>query len=120
MNDDPDTLDATLDVLADRTRRRLLNRLQEADQLTIDRIAAELVEGGETRTNDRGTASERERIEVSLRHVHLPKMADAGVIDWSPETGRIEANGNTEAAYELLAVGSRTARADYQKVSEQS
>ena len=119
-NDDEVALDATLDVLADPTRRWLLDQFQEASQLSVDQIVVELIDGNETQSDDSTTAIERGRVEISLRHVHLPKMADAGVIDWNREAGTIDANGSTQATYELLAASSRAARADHQKVSEQS
>lgn len=31
-----------------------------------------------------------ERIAVTLHHVHLPKMSDLGVVDYDPDTTRIE------------------------------
>ena len=52
-------------------------------------ILAGLLEGSVATTNDlllRGSPSE---IEAELRETHLPKLAEAGYIEWDPETGTI-------------------------------
>lgn len=121
-NDDAVRLDATLNVLADETRRKLLDRLAEDGQLSVDRISADLASTNGVQTTNPQVVTEREQIEASMRHVHLPKMDDAGVIDWYPETGLVTMGDHTQIAYDLLAVGNRAeaSRLAHQKVSEQS
>lgn len=117
MINDEAALDAILDVLADPTRRWLLDRLQKDGPLSVDEITTKFADSG-----GGPYANGRERIEASLHHVHLPKMADAGVVDWNPEMKTIDSNGNTEVAYELLAIGHQNVsrQSVHQKVSEQS
>lgn len=33
--------------------------------------------------------AEIESLKTQLHHTHLPKLADAGYIDWNPDTGAI-------------------------------
>lgn len=63
-------------------------------ETTIDdhrrqQVLAGLLEGSVMTTDDlllRGSPSE---IETELRETHLPKLAEAGYIEWDPETGTI-------------------------------
>lgn len=120
-NDDAVRLDATLNVLADETRRYLLDRLRTGETLSVHGLSADLASDDGAHVTTAAIATERKSIETSLRHVHLPKMADAGVIDWNPETGRIATNGHTQVAFELLAISHQPATCGaHQKVSEQS
>ena len=59
-------LDDYLRLLADGQKRRLLQSLLDADGSPVSVASAD--------------AHERAR----LHHIHLPKLADAGLIDWDP------------------------------------
>ncbi|MDY7082786.1 MAG: hypothetical protein SXQ77_10365 [Halobacteria archaeon] len=54
----------------------------------------ELAEGIAAWENDKDvgaiTSDERKRVYISLIHLHLPKMADIGLIDFDKSRGRIE------------------------------
>lgn len=67
----------TLDVLTSLTAPIDLMDL-------ADRVAA--------RELDLGCVDEAtvERVAISLHHTHLPKMADLGVIDYDPDSSRVE------------------------------
>ena len=77
--DDTSTaLDTAFDLLATERRRHALYCLREADDPVpllelADRIAEREADS---------PADDRERIAVSLGQVHLPKLADAGVVDF--------------------------------------
>lgn len=43
-----------------------------------------------------------ERVEIQLRHSHLPKLDEAGFIDWEPRTGRISRGEHFEDVRPLL------------------
>ncbi|QLD88656.1 helix-turn-helix transcriptional regulator [Natronomonas salina] len=70
MEMNPDDL---FDVLADRERRRVLEQL-------VERNAASHVGLLKDRCDVNGTL---------LRHVHLPKMDKAGLVDYDPRTGDV-------------------------------
>lgn len=67
--------------LADAQRRRLLQVLtQTTGPVDVADVADSLLEMGDGATTDERLA----RIEMRLFHVHLPKLADAGLVQWAP------------------------------------
>jgi len=82
-------LDTLFDILADRTRRRTL-LLVEADEVgTVEELVDRLEDG-------------RNDMAVSLTHVHLPKLEEAGYVRWDPEDGRITRGPRLSAAVPYL------------------
>ena len=80
---DPDRLDAVLDAMASPWRRGILYLLSERGPLEIDDLADglgawnEVVDhGGRTLPDD------VEMLRVRLHHVHLPKLEDAGLVEY--------------------------------------
>ena len=84
-------IDSLLAAVADGTRRRVLERLEGAEGGVRE---ADLVEG------------EPSDAAVRLRHVHLPKLADAGLVEWDRDAGRVERGATFERVLPFL----RTAR----------
>ena len=74
-----DALNRVYNALSHPTRRRLLLALQEESPRTLGEIAAIQAEL-EHRESD---------AVVELHHVHLPLLADAGLIKWDPESETI-------------------------------
>ena len=75
------TLDAALSILADRYRRRLLLALLEHNPQDDDdpQIPGDVdVE-----------AEDLEAIEIAIRHSHLPKLEDAGLVEWDRERNAV-------------------------------
>ncbi|RBI58293.1 ArsR family transcriptional regulator [halophilic archaeon] len=87
-------MDTVLDVLADAYRRRLLVTLLERDSQDADdaRIPADVTSGDE----------ERDRLDVELVHVHLPKLERAGLVEWDRETREVRTGPRFEATRPLL------------------
>lgn len=88
-------MDAVFDVLADRRRRRVLyclvrdpDGVRELPDLVADVRAEE--EGGD----EPGGVAAEAAIERELHHRHLPKLADAGLIDYDPRQGTIRYTGS--------------------------
>lgn len=92
-SDTDPALERLHDILANPTRRALLKRLYGTDSLTMEAAAAHLAEAQQ---------KDPDQIKIVLYHVHLPKMADAQVIDYDPQAGQIWSNDATETAYDLL------------------
>lgn len=68
-------LDDALDALAHVQRRRLLTALLEHESQAVSPVA------------DSEGAADRDC--VALRHIHLPKLASAGFVDWDRERGEV-------------------------------
>ncbi|WP_251342087.1 DUF7344 domain-containing protein [Haloplanus halophilus] len=90
-------LDAVFDVLADARRRRILRVLIDADEdaTTVPALAEAL----SAREPERPPT---DRLVVSLRHVHLPKLDASGVVDYAPDRSRVRYEG-APLAERLLA-----------------
>jgi len=76
-------------LLVAETRRTALNILVNwSAPITLDDLAVEVV----TRAGD-GNAPDQDSVErtaLGLHHVHLPKMAATGIIDYDPGEARID------------------------------
>jgi DNA-binding transcriptional ArsR family regulator len=79
------TLDRLFDVLAQSARRRILRTLAERGVGTgpaLDRAALA------------SDAEDGESSEIELVHVHLPKLDDAGLVEWDREAGTVTRGPN--------------------------
>lgn len=82
------TLDRQLDAVKDDTRRRLLCSLEGVSPTQ----QASAVETTAFATDQ----------QLLLRHVHLPKLQQAGYVDWDPETGHVRRGPQFEDIQPLL------------------
>ncbi|ESP89633.1 hypothetical protein [Candidatus Halobonum tyrrellensis] len=83
-------IDTLLTAMADPTRRRVLGRLEPLDAgrtLAVD----DLFDDGDDDAD-----------RLRLRHVHLPKLAEADLVDWDREAARIGVGADFERALPLL------------------
>ena len=91
--------DRVFDLLGDGGRRRALSALWTADgETTLDDLAAATVARAEDVGCDDVTTDERERAAAALHHRHLPRLADANVVEYDLAEGTVEL---TEVAAEL-------------------
>lgn len=74
-------LDEFLALLAAAPRRRTIRALDRAGTWLSVESLVEAVVAGEARPD----AARRERVRLSLEHVHLPKLSAANVVDWDPD-----------------------------------
>lgn len=77
---------AVFDVLADARRARVVRTLADAPERTLD--FDRLVDRVAHRT-DGDDPLERDRIAIRLHHVDLPKLSDAGVLDYDADDGTV-------------------------------
>ncbi|AGB36613.1 DUF7344 domain-containing protein [Natronococcus occultus] len=97
------SLDSLLEVLADERRRCLLAYLLDRDAATAsleavtDGVLVEL----ERRQRRR---PEREVLAADLRHRHLPRLADVGVLEYDSrsQTVRVHGHERLEQLYERI------------------
>lgn len=76
-------------LLADERRRIILELLEEREtSLSLAELVADIDarESDEIGAND----SSADEIQIMLHHVHLPMMADLGVVDYDAETNYID------------------------------
>lgn len=91
------------EAMSHPTRRALLRLLRTVETTTARAAADDLVEARERESDEVARPETPERVEIMLYHVHLPKMADAGVIDYAPEAGTIRTNDTTDVIHEVLS-----------------
>ena len=90
-------------LLADRTRRILVSLLGGNDeQVHLDDLAERVAAWKEDKPVTEVTADERESTKIELHHKHLPKLADAGVLDYDRETKTLPDRGQPTAVAEWL------------------
>ena len=76
-----DHQDELFEVLSDSRRRVLFHSLQAADMpISVEELTTELVAWEAQRPVSDRSGDERDTIEISLVHNHLPKMAEAGFV----------------------------------------
>jgi DNA-binding transcriptional ArsR family regulator len=83
-------LDTLYSVLADRKRRRILRYLSDhVEPVSVPQLATELA------TLEYGSEASALQTEqplhthISLLHVHLPVLDDAGMVDWDRNTDTV-------------------------------
>ena len=92
-----DRQDELFDVLSNRRRRLMLRSLETAEKpVSVGELAMELVawESGQPVLDRSG--DEREAIEISLVHNHLPKMAEAGFVKYDDAQQGVTLAGRTD------------------------
>lgn len=93
-------LDDWFDLLRDRTCRFVLYRLvlADADALTIGELGDWLAE------HDVGP-ERPDRVELELHHATIPRLADAGVVNYDPRSGTVRRRREALRADLLRHVG---------------
>lgn len=90
MTDGERSLDRTFDLLANRRRRYVLYSLNETDGdvMALDELTEQVVtwERRWDGQGDRDRDDHREEVRVTLHHNHLPRLVDAGLIDYDART----------------------------------
>jgi hypothetical protein len=76
-------------ALASHERRRVLYYLLEETDSTVEGLATVLSGWEATTTGTMQTPENRSRHLIRLKHNHLPRLADAGLIEYTPQTGAV-------------------------------
>lgn len=83
--------DARYELLAVERRRIALAVVADSDgPLTLHELASAVAE----READAPDADDAEAVAISLHHVHLPRIADAGIVTYDTADKRIEQVGD--------------------------
>lgn len=81
--------DAVLSLLTDSRRRQVLYCLRSNERTDLDSIALQIAawERDETIASVEGDAVDA--VKLSLHHNHLPKLAEAGVVEYDSRAGDV-------------------------------
>jgi len=87
------SLDACLELLANRQRRRILEVFDDGDldHASIDELIAEIIEAEIGATGERPG---HDTVASTLFHVHLPKFAEAGVLEYDSRNLEVRYRGD--------------------------
>lgn len=84
-------LDRMFDTLANPYRRRILGLVSERNPRSQDEFSVD----------DLGKDDD-ETLATELHHVHLPKLVNAGYIEWDEDTGTVRRGPNFDEIEPLL------------------
>jgi hypothetical protein len=91
--------DLVFDVLKNRRRRYALHYMRHADDsVQLSELAEQVAAWENDITVEAITAAERKRVYTALYQSHLPKLDDAGIVDYNQNRGIVELS---EAAEQL-------------------
>ncbi|WP_336339662.1 DUF7344 domain-containing protein [Haloarcula brevis] len=83
------SLDAWLQFVDDRHRRRIIHHLRHeaTGTTTVDELVEQFHSSGSDSKD--GPAQDREALAIQLHHVHLPKLAEHGVLEFEHRSGSV-------------------------------
>lgn len=88
--------------LAAQSRRRLLYYLLDTEEATVEELAEVLTGWDATEQGGMSTADDYKHVEISLRHTHLPALADAALVSHDPSTEAVTISEIDDSVAELL------------------
>ncbi len=98
-------LDTVLDVCEHEHRRIVLAALTEQHQsLSIDDLATVIVQHNSHTSPAESAGETLSQIRTGLHHVHLPKLADAGLVRYDPERQLAEPTAQLDRTESHLSV----------------
>lgn len=102
--DDPEPLtkDVIFDILKNQRRRRVLGYLRKRRTSTLSDVAEHVAALENEKEVESLTSSERKRVYVGLYQCHLPRMSDAGIIEFNQARGTIELREATDIMFLYL------------------
>lgn len=93
-------------VLANTTRRRTLWLLLDDPRTTIEELADTLVGWWATENAIIGP-EDRQRVATALLHVHLPMLADSGLITYDTDDGEVRLSSPPEPVRDAIRLSYR-------------
>ncbi|ADD04911.1 uncharacterized protein Nmag_1332 [Natrialba magadii ATCC 43099] len=86
------TEDELFELLSNRRRRHILHTLiNETEQVDIGTLSQEIAAEEDELAFDEVSSSDRKRVYTALQQSHLPKMDNAGVLEFDRDRGTVEA-----------------------------
>lgn len=101
--------DLVFDLLSSQRRRMILYYLHQGDgTATVNEISKEIAAMENDVPVDELTRQQQKRVYVSLYQTHLPKLAQAGVIDYDRENGTVSLTDRVQEIDTYLVDGGQT------------
>ncbi|WP_290819100.1 ArsR family transcriptional regulator [Halovivax sp.] len=89
--------DVIFELLKNRRRREVLQHLLEREEtVTLGELAEQIAAWENDTTVNALSSDQRKRVYVALYQTHLPKMDDAGIIDYDQDRGLISLSDNAD------------------------
>jgi len=99
------SLDLIFEILKNSRRREVIKYLRERDErVSLSDLAEHVAAVENGITTAELSSSQRKRVYVGLYQCHLPKMDDAGVIDYERSRGTIELRPASSQCFVYLDV----------------
>lgn len=99
------SLDIVFDMLKNERRRRVLRYLKTNDgPFTLGELAEHIAALENDKSVQALSSGERKRVYVGLYQCHLPRMDDAGVIEFDRNRGSVELGPNADQLDDFLEV----------------
>ncbi|WP_331233248.1 DUF7344 domain-containing protein [Natronorarus salvus] len=96
-------LDAIFGALATERRRSIVRCLADhGSPLTLDVLADVLASAEHSAGTERPNSEAVDEVYTSLYHVHLPKLADAGIVEYDRQGDTVSRAEHADAAIGLL------------------
>ncbi|WP_458206899.1 DUF7344 domain-containing protein [Haladaptatus sp. NG-SE-30] len=97
------SVEMLFDVLGNPRRRHVLSYIDKrSTSVSVDELAQHVVEQESDTTVDEVPPDVVERITILLYHVHLPMMADVGLVAYDPDSGTVVSGETIELAVDCL------------------
>lgn len=108
----PSTVDSLYRCVADRHRRQLLTYLRETENgtATVDELVDYVV-----RQEVNSPAPDRASVAVDIYHLHLPLLADEGVVEFDARTERVQYTSRPDVERRLDGSSRSGTRLEYRK-----
>ena len=104
-------LDVTFEILKNRRRRLVLDYLREADEtVRIGELAEHIAAIENDIPVQQLNSQQRKRVYIGLYQCHLPKMDDAGVVDFNQDRGLVDLTDAGDTALRVPRRGRRRRR----------
>lgn len=100
-------LDTVYDALAHPTRRAVCYLLSERDRWSLTDLAARVAALEEDVAPSAVDGTARDRASAALHHVHLPWLADLGVVAFDADAGTVSAGPEADRVLAALEATSR-------------
>ncbi|MFC7139041.1 hypothetical protein ACFQMA_04210 [Halosimplex aquaticum] len=108
IEDETLTQDVVFDILSSARRRYVLYLLRTEDApVELTELAEDVAAWENDTTVDELTKQQRKRVYVSLYQTHVPKLEDAGLVNYDQDTGEVELTQAANDVDQYLNPGER-------------